>query len=168
MQHTPTVHIVFGPLGAGKSTLARQLADQNQAVRFSIDEWMIQLFGADLPKSMSLSWMQDRVRRCETKIWSVAQQVMNVGSNVVLDLGFMRVSDRKRFINLANDASRGSKLHHVTASHANRRARVLNRNTERGETFAFEVTPMMFDFMEKQFESPTETELLGCSQTCTD
>ena len=168
MHHTPTVHIVFGPLGAGKTTLARQLAHQNQAVRFSIDEWMIQLFGPDLPKSMSLSWMQDRVRRCETKIWSVAQQVMKVGSNVVLDLGFMMVSDRKRFINLANEASRGCNLHHVTASHANRRARVLNRNTERGETFAFEVTPMMFDFMEKQFESPTETELLGCNKICTD
>ena len=168
MHHTPTVHIVFGPLGAGKSTIARQLAAQNNAVRFSIDEWMIQLFGADLPKSMSSSWMENRVRRCEAKIWAVASQIMNVGSDVVLDLGFMRVSDRNRFIDSSNAASREFKLHYVTASHAIRRTRVLNRNTERGETFAFEVTPMMFDFMEKQCQSPTETELLTCNQICTD
>lgn len=104
MHSNPTTHTVFGPLGAGKSTFARQLSNKNNAVQLSIDEWMIQLFGPDRPKSMSLSWMEDRVRRCEKQIWSVAQQVLNVGSDVVLDLGFMRVSDRQRFIDLANEA----------------------------------------------------------------
>jgi hypothetical protein len=46
----------------------------------------------------------------------------------------------------------------VSASHDVRRNRVVARNNSKGDTFAFEVTPAMFDFMEKHFEPPTEAE----------
>ena len=48
-----TVHLVFGPQGAGKTTHARALAARIGGVRFSIDEWMAQLFAPDWPL---LSW----------------------------------------------------------------------------------------------------------------
>lgn len=35
----------------------------------------------------------------------------------------------------------------------------MNRNIEKGETYSFEVTSMMFDFMEKEFQRPTDEEL---------
>ena len=50
------------------------------------------------------------------------------------------------------------RLHIVDAPHDLRRRRVLDRNATRGDTFAFEVTPEMFDFMESRFERPTESE----------
>ena len=56
-----TVHIVFGSQGAGKTTYARQLASETKGTRFSIDEWMGELFGPDLPKPMSLPWIMERV-----------------------------------------------------------------------------------------------------------
>ncbi len=40
-----------------------------------------------------------------------------------------------------------------------RKERVVKRNIEKGETYSFEVTPMMFDFMEKEFQRPTDEEL---------
>lgn len=40
-----------------------------------------------------------------------------------------------------------------------RKERVVKRNIEKGETYSFEVTPMMFDFMEKEFQRPTDDEL---------
>ena len=159
MTTVATSHIVFGPQGAGKTTYSRKLADSRNAVRFSIDEWMIELFGPDLPKSMSLSWVMPRVQRCETRIWSVASQIGRVGGSVVLDLGFMRIDDRQRFAALAKESGMTSQLHFVDAPHPTRRTRVMARNQDRGETFAFEVTPGMFDFMETKFESPTEAEL---------
>lgn len=58
-----------------------------------------------------------------------------------------------------------SQLHYVDAPHPTRRTRVMTRNQERGETFAFEVTPGMFDFMETKFESPTEAELASAVQS---
>jgi predicted kinase len=155
----PTIHIVFGTQGAGKTTYSRQLAEKVNGTRFSIDDWMGELFGPDLPKSMSLAWIMERVQRCERRIWSTASEVVERGGSAVLDLGFMKVSDRSRFVSQAETKGLPVQLHYVTAPHALRRGRVIARNANRGETFAFEVTPAMFDFMEKQFESPTDAEL---------
>ena len=157
MSHA-TVHIVFGPQGAGKTTYSRSLADDLDGVRFSIDEWMGELFGPDVPEPPDIGWIMDRVRRCERRIWSTAEQVVGRGSSVILDLGFMKIGDRARFVSLAEDDALSAQLHFVSAPHDVRRSRVIARNTGRGETFSFEVTPAMFDFMEKQFEPPTEAE----------
>ena len=168
MNQSATAHIVFGPQGAGKTTYARNLSDSVGAVRFSIDEWMIQLFGPDLPNSMSLPWIMARVERCEKRIWSVASQICSLGGSVVLDLGFMQVSDRKRFIGLAHESGLLSQLHFVNAPYSVRRNRVLARNNERGDTFAFEVTPEMFDFMDQRFEFPADWELTSAMQASSE
>ena len=43
------VHLIVGPVGAGKSTLAGQLGREHGAVRLILDEWMAALFSADRP-----------------------------------------------------------------------------------------------------------------------
>ena len=153
-----TIHIVFGPQGAGKTTYARELAEEVGGTRFSIDEWMGELFGPDLPKPMSLAWIMERVRRCEHRIWMTAANIARQGGTVVLDLGFMKISDRSAYLALAAANAFPARLHFVTAPHDQRRRRVLSRNVEKGATFSFEVTASMFDFMETRFEAPTEDE----------
>ena len=44
----PCVHLVSGPVGAGKSTHARALAAREAAVRFAIDDGMHGLFAPDI------------------------------------------------------------------------------------------------------------------------
>jgi len=154
-----TIHIVFGPQGAGKTTYSRRLANEAQAVQFSIDDWMNELYGPDLPKPLNFSWVMERVRRCEDRIWATASSVAQAGGDVVLDLGFMRASSRAEFVGLARACTLSSQLHFIDAPHEVRRRRVLARNSEKGATFSFEVTPAMFDFMEKQFQRPTDAEL---------
>lgn len=153
------VHLILGPQGAGKSTYARRLAQQEQAVRFSIDEWMQQLYGPDAPRPLSLPWVMARVGRCEAMIWSTASQICAGRASVVLDLGFTKHASRTRFRGLAESTGAEVRLHVLQAPHALRQARVINRNIAKGETYSFEVTPAMFDFMEKEFEPPTEEEL---------
>ncbi|MDO9358564.1 MAG: ATP-binding protein [Polaromonas sp.] len=154
-----TIHLVFGPQGAGKSTYARELASRTAGLRFSIDEWMGSLYGADLPKPLDVAWITERVQRCEQRIWATAAEVARSGTDIVLDLGFMKAASRSAFISRGWNANHAVQLHHVTAPQPIRRERVLARNEERGETFSFEVTPSMFDFMETQFEPPTAEEL---------
>ena len=65
------VILVVGCTGAGKTTYARQLADEIGGIRFSIDEWMMPLFGPDQPQPIRFDWMMERVNRCEAMIFAM-------------------------------------------------------------------------------------------------
>jgi predicted kinase len=156
------IHLVFGRQGAGKTTYSRQLADQADAVRFSIDDWMGELYAPDLPQPLNLGWVMERVQRCESRIWATASQAVQRGTSVVLDLGFIKAGDRARFVSRARESGNPVLRHFVTAPLELRRQRVASRNLDKGETYAFEVTPGMFDFMERQFEAPANDELVDC------
>lgn len=158
---TATLHVIFGPSGAGKSTYAKQLGRSEPAVHFAIDEWMARLFAADMPEPLEFEWMMARVERCEAQIWSVAASTMAAGTSVVLDLGLMRKTDRARVAEIAEACELPLQFHFVTASPDVRRARVLERNEVRGETFSIDVSPDMFDFIEGVFEAPDADELKG-------
>ncbi len=153
------IHIVFGPQGAGKSTYSKKLSGEVNGVHLSIDDWMWTLYGEDLPKPMNLKWIMDRVDRCEKQIWTTARRISNCGTDVILDLGFTKVAKRKLFLSLATDHNISTQLHYIHAPHAIRRKRVLDRNIEKGDTYSFEVTPGMFDFMETELNGPTDKEL---------
>lgn len=156
------VHLVFGPQGAGKSTFARELSDSVAGVRFSIDEWMGDLYVPDAPKPLRLDWVMARVQRCEHRIWAVASEVAKRGADVILDLGFMKTASRAAFQQLAEREGLAVQMHFVTAPLATRRSRVATRNLEKGTTYSFEVTPAMFGVMEHAFEEPGEHELALC------
>lgn len=163
-----TIHIVFGPQGAGKSTYSKKLATEVNGVHLSIDDWMWRLYGADLPKSMNLTWIMERVKRCEKQIWATTKKIAANGSEVVLDLAFTQKAKRELFQTLAKEQNIPTHLHYINASHAIRRKRVLERNKTKGDTFSFEVTPGMFDFMETQFENATNQELAQATVVETD
>lgn len=162
------LHIVFGPQGAGKTTYAKALTTQVNGIHLSIDEWMWTLYGDDLPTSMNLKWILERVDRCEKKIWALAKEIASRNVDVILDLGFTKRAKRKLFLQLAEEHGAAVKMHYVTAEHAVRRRRVLERNVNKGETFSFEVTPAMFDFMEGEFNKATDSELSNATMIDTN
>ena len=152
------VNLVSGSTGAGKSTYARALAEERQAVRFSIDEWMNNLYWPDQKPSADYRWAIERVERCERQIWASALEVLRCGRDVVLDLGFTEKRQRARFAELAMEVGAELVTYYVAADADVRRTRVRQRNEEKRETFEFEVTDDMFDFMEGIFEPPTDDE----------
>ena len=154
------IHIVFGPQGAGKSTYSKKLSKEVNGIYFSIDDWMWKLFGADLPKSMNLKWINERIERCETHIWELSKNITTCGCEVILDLGFTKLAKRKKFKLLAKEMNIPTQVHFINAPHAIRKQRVLERNVNQGDTFSFEVTPGMFDFMEGEYQQPWDDELI--------
>ena len=152
-------HLIYGPTAAGKSTYARKLAKEVNGVRFAIDEWMHAMFGADMPERMDMLWVMPRVARCQAQVWSVAQQILGTGTDVVLELGLLRKIDRISIKAKVEDAGYVAVFQFVDADLPTRRQRVLRRNAEKGETYSFDVTPRMFEAMESYFERPTECEL---------
>lgn len=155
------VHLITGPTGAGKTTYTLKLAQTQNAVHFSIDLWMQTLFHPDLPGEIRFEWMMERINRCEAQIWAVCRQLLARNTEVILDLGLSKFSHREKFRRLAAAENVPVRLHYVTAPQHVRRERVAHRNTHKPHTFAIEVTPEMFNFMEEWFEPPQGTELAG-------
>src|SRR5450432_2753167 len=144
----PVAHLICGPVGAGKTTLAVALAEAQRAVRFTLDEWVMALYGPDLPRPFQIAWAVPRIARCEEQIWKVARSVLEMGGAVVLDLGFVRREQRAKYRRLVGEIGGDVRVEvHVLdgVDAAERRVRVRARNLARAETFALEVTDAMFD-----------------------
>jgi predicted kinase len=75
------VHLLCGLNGAGKTTLARELASHIPAARFTLDEWMLRLYGLRYDDREYVA----RLRGCQDLIWDTALQVLRLGRDVVLD-----------------------------------------------------------------------------------
>jgi predicted kinase len=156
-----TLHVIFGPSGAGKTTYAHAFARREKAVAFILDDWMARLFGPDMPNPLEYEWMIERVGRCEAQIWSTAAAVIATGASVILDIGLMRKADRARVREIAEAVELPLQFHFVDAPQEVRRARIGERNSVRGEGFAIEVTPELFEFIEGVYEPPEAEELEG-------
>jgi predicted kinase len=137
-------------------------------VAFILDDWMARMFGPDMPEPLQYDWMIERVGRCEGQIWATAAGVLATGTSVILDIGLMRKADRDRVREIAEATGLALQFHFVDAPAEVRRARVLDRNVVRGESFAIEVTPDLFDFIEGVYEPPEPEELTGAVMSLSD
>ena len=155
--------LVCGPTGVGKTTYSLSLSKEVGAIRFSIDPWMQTLFSKDMT-SLDYSWMIERVNRCYEQIWQVSEQILAINGNVILDLGFTTKAQRDIFSNRAKEMNIKPEIHYLDAPKDIRKQRVDKRNIEKDPSvYAFEVTDMMFNFMEPKFEIPDHNELKhGC------
>src|SRR6186713_373493 len=120
----PTVHMICGPLGAGKTTFARRLAHQTLSVRFSLDEWIMQLFGTEAPEPMHFPWWVERAQRCSSQIWALCSQLLSHELDVILDFGFGSRPQRAEYLALCRATGAQVKLYVVSADAELRRQRV--------------------------------------------
>jgi hypothetical protein len=82
----PTLILLCGLPGSGKTTLAKQLERERPALRLTPDEWMGPLFGTG----------HDEAKRAvvEALQWEIAARALRLGVDVVLDFGFWGRSER--------------------------------------------------------------------------
>ena len=159
----PLVYLICGATGAGKSTYSEKLTRAQGGVRFSIDEWMQGLHNQDQPAEMSFDWFYERVQRNCAQMRALSDQLCRISVPSVFDCGLTNSTERAIFADWAEAAGYDYELHFVDVPADIRWERVQRRNAEQAETFQFEVTREMFDFIESIWEAPTAAEKLRMS-----
>lgn len=81
-----TLHLVSGPIGAGKTTKALKIANQTNSILFSPDQWM---HASGIP--LRNSEVRTYVEQAQLKI---ALLLLSQGSDVVIDWGTWGRSER--------------------------------------------------------------------------
>jgi predicted kinase len=154
-------HLVIGPVGAGKSTFAFALAREHAAARLTLDDWMATLFSVDRPQAGVMQWYVERTERCMAQIWKVALDLLEIGTNVVLEIGLIQRHAREAFYDRASAHDVDFSIYVLEAPREVRRDRVLRRNAEKGATFSMDVPPEIFELASDLWEPPTEDECAG-------
>lgn len=148
-----TLHLLAGQIASGKSTLAKKLSEQYDAIVISEDEWLLQLF-AD-----QISTVEDYVR-CSTKLKRAMEPhllgLMQVGLSVVLDFPTNTLKQRSWMRNLIDKAGCEHVLHFLDVPIDICKSRLRLRN-QQGK-HAFQVTDGQFDVISGYFEAPTSDE----------
>lgn len=152
-----TLHLISGLPCAGKSTYAAELQRRRDAVHFSLDRWLITLFGR---YSVEIDGYSEHVRRvyaCRDVIWSCAAELLVRGADVILDDGFFRRDDRRRFTAAARELGAPSTIHFIDTPPDVLRARLAARNQNPGE-YHFEITLDALNAFLAFYEAPSDDE----------
>jgi len=139
--------------GSGKTMLAVKLERELPAVRFSIDEWMIKLYG----HHMSRKDFNQRMELVKQLIWELVEHLIALGVNVVLDYGFWRARERAKLLHLVESAGGYPVLYFLDIPLTILKLRLTKRNSHLPKG-TFEVTPQMLDMFTTRFESPKPDE----------
>jgi predicted kinase len=143
MQTTGALHLVVGPVGAGKSTFARHRAAREGGVFLDLDSWMVRLYGKDTrPNESVIVWYLERRERCRTLMWDTALDIAGAGKDVMLELGLVSTAEREAFYSKARDADLELIVYVADAPRDIRRQRVAERNRSAEEHT--QVVPLEF------------------------
>ena len=114
--------LTCGLPGAGKTTLAAQLASERDAVRLTKDEWLWALG--------STPWDEPIRERVEHQLWRLAQEILRLGLSVVLDFGLWARIERDEMRHVARRLGVGIELHYLDVPTEELWRRIDARNTE--------------------------------------
>jgi predicted kinase len=142
----PTAHLVFGFLGSGKTTLARKLERQHDAVRFTPDEWMARLFGEDPPADR----FQEKAAAILDAMQPLWTRCLSLGLDVVLDYGFWSRAERDAARATVDDLGATAVLWSVSCSDDEARRRIALRNQAAHRSL--HIAPATFDLLKARLE----------------
>lgn len=149
----PTLHLLHGIAGSGKTTFARQLEREFHAVRFSPDEWMVALHGANPPEAV----FRPQHERIMALIWEHSGRVLRAGGDVILDGGFWSRASRDEARKRAKDSGLSCRLYALQCPVEEARRRVLARTAVMPPN-TLEITGPTFDYLLRQVEPLGEDE----------
>jgi predicted kinase len=149
----PTLYLLCGKIGAGKSTLARQLAARPATLLIGEDHWTSTLFAGDLRTIEDYGRLSARLR---TAMTPHIVDILRQGLSVVLDFPANTVRQRAWMRALVAEAGVPHELHVLDVPDSICRQRLHQRNAA-GE-HPFQVTDAEFEQFTRYFVPPSADE----------
>ena len=118
MKEPAILYLMVGLPGSGKTTKARQLEVEASALRLTLDEWMIPLFGRN--EQTERDALEGRL------IW-IALRALELHTNVILDFGFWSKDERSSLRWIAKQIGAKSQVIYLPIDPETQRKRVQNR-----------------------------------------
>ena len=157
-QQPTTLHLICGLPGVGKTTLAKELEMEQDAVRFCPDEWITSIWPPDRALNEG-NLLRDNVEQLQ---WRMAQRCLRLGLDVVIEWGTWGLSERERLRDDARACGARVFFYYIEGDREVMRERILKRNLE-GSPHEFTVDEVAIDFFLddcfKKFQPPTEEEM---------
>jgi predicted kinase len=153
----PTVHLISGLPCSGKTTYAIGLKADANCMLFSLDRWLIGLFGKYSLASVGHEEHTRRVLACREVIWDAASQFLKRGVDVILDDGFFLRDNRVRVVELARGQGADAKIHFMKTPIAILNSRLAERNANLPQ-YNFLIDPETLTGFLGLFEVPTVDE----------
>lgn len=150
----PTVHVMYGLAGSGKTSHARRLQAEHGAIRFTLDEFMIRLY----PElSIEDAAYGERAQAVRALIWDLAGDALRLGVDVVLDWNFWSVERRAWVVRRAQEAGADVVLHWLTVDEVEATARAQGRAAS-GDGHFHEITAEGNAHLAGLMQPPSERE----------
>jgi predicted kinase len=148
----PTLFLTVGLPCTGKTTAARRIEIEHEALRLTKDEWVKALYGHDNPPLAG-----DVI---EGRLIAIGLRALELGVNVVIDYGLWTRDERSALRRAAADVGAAVELHYFELTPAEQRKRQNRRQAEAPHT----TWPMSDEELAEwatRIEIPTPGELDG-------
>jgi predicted kinase len=152
-RNRPILYFLCGKIGAGKSTLARQLASRPATILISEDHWTSALFADQIKTIEDYGRLSARLR---TAMAPHIVDILRQGLSVVLDFPANTLRQRAWMRSLIAETGISHELHHLDVPDAICKQRLRQRNAS-GE-HQFQVSDAEYEQFTAHFVPPGAEE----------
>lgn len=152
MMSQPTLFLTVGLPCTGKTTAARRIEIERQALRLTKDEWVKALYGDENPPSAG-----DVI---EGRLIRIGLRALELGTNVVIDYGLWSRDERSALRRAAADRGAMVDMRYFALTRAEQRRRLDQRQADAPHT-TWPMSDVELDGWAASFEIPTPGELDG-------
>lgn len=154
MSTEATLYFFCGKMAAGKSTLARQIAQERNMILLSEDELLAQLYPDEIVDISSYIKYSPRLRAA---ISSHIITLLRQGLSIVLDFPANTVNQRKWFRTLFEGANAAHCLYFIDATDDLCKRQLKVRSKDQPADSAF-ISEAVFEEVTSYFQPPKEDE----------
>ena len=146
-----TVYMLCGLPGSGKTTRARQIEQEHQAIRLAEDDWIARLYDE---AAIHDNDKRDLIKAVQ---WDLAERLLARGIDVVFDWGVWSRNERDDYRARCAALGASSVLVYLDVPLAELHRRIARRN-QNLPPYTFHITPAELDEWWALFEPPTPDE----------